>query len=107
MRRGDYAETRAVTELSAAQGPGPTYLLDITACHSTRAPHARPELQRGAEMTGYFRSEPTFDIDMEEISHAATVWPSFNTVSSSLFAVSLIPVCTNHGAVKREEEKPR
>lgn len=35
MRRGDYAETRAVIELSAAEGPRPTYLLDITDCQST------------------------------------------------------------------------
>lgn len=106
MRRGDYAETRAVTELSAAQGPGPTYLLDITVCQRTRAPHAGAELQRGAEMSGCFRSEPTFDIDMEQISGVAAVWASFNTVSASLLAVWLIPVCTNHGAIKREEEQP-
>lgn len=29
MRRGDYTETRAVRELSAAEQPGPTGLLDI------------------------------------------------------------------------------
>lgn len=29
MRRGDYTETRAVRELSAAEEPGPAGLLDI------------------------------------------------------------------------------
>lgn len=54
MRSGDYAETRAVIELSAAQGPGPTYLLDITDSLSARPSvqelmlntHAGTELQR-------------------------------------------------------------
>lgn len=54
MRSGDYAETRAVVELSAAQGPGPTYLLDITDGLSARSSvqevsldaRARAELRR-------------------------------------------------------------
>lgn len=36
MRRGDYKETRAVRELSAAEEPGPAGLLDIIYCVSTR-----------------------------------------------------------------------
>lgn len=44
MKSGDYAETRAVIELRAAQGPGPTYLLDITHCLS-----AHSSVQLGGE----------------------------------------------------------
>lgn len=34
MRRGDYKETRAVRELSAAEEPGPEGLVDVIYCVS-------------------------------------------------------------------------
>lgn len=66
MRRGDYTETRAVRELSAAEEPGPAGLLDIIYCVSTHfstqevglntySIHNIVELQSGIKIMSHIR----------------------------------------------------